>query len=189
MLVLADPFGSSEILIYCLNGTYPLIPEEVKYFCAGKKAVLIVEEVQPEFIEHELNTLVRRAELNTQIVGKDTLPRAGEYSAQVIRDGIGKFLRDWAPAIAPAEAVSAPLPAPVAAQIPQRPAGFCTGCPERPIFTALKLLERELGPTHVSAEIGRSEERRVGKEWVRTCRSRWSPNHYKKKTETEEQKY
>src|SRR3546814_20474065 len=28
----------------------------------------------------------------------------------------------------------------------------------------------------------RSEERRVGKEWVSTCRSRWSPYHYKKKT-------
>src|SRR3546814_17184298 len=27
----------------------------------------------------------------------------------------------------------------------------------------------------------RSEERRVGKEWVSTCRSRWSPYHYKKK--------
>src|SRR3546814_12634745 len=27
----------------------------------------------------------------------------------------------------------------------------------------------------------RSEERRVGKECVRTCRSRWSPFHYKKK--------
>src|SRR3546814_12304295 len=26
----------------------------------------------------------------------------------------------------------------------------------------------------------RSEERRVGKECVRTCRSRWSPYHYKK---------
>src|SRR3546814_17423593 len=26
----------------------------------------------------------------------------------------------------------------------------------------------------------RSEERRVGKEWVSTCRSRWSPNHEKK---------
>src|SRR3546814_16505568 len=25
--------------------------------------------------------------------------------------------------------------------------------------------------------IGRSEERRVGKEWVSTCRSRWSPYH------------
>src|SRR3546814_20192449 len=29
--------------------------------------------------------------------------------------------------------------------------------------------------------IGRSEERRVGKECVSTCRSRWSPYHYKKK--------
>src|SRR3546814_14669665 len=30
-------------------------------------------------------------------------------------------------------------------------------------------------------EFGRSEERRVGKEGVRTCRSRWSTDHYKKK--------
>src|SRR3546814_12270255 len=29
---------------------------------------------------------------------------------------------------------------------------------------------------------GRSEERRVGKECVRTCSSRWSPYHHKKKT-------
>src|SRR3546814_19530001 len=28
----------------------------------------------------------------------------------------------------------------------------------------------------------RSEERRVGKECVSTCRTRWSPNHLKKKT-------
>src|SRR3546814_15811318 len=28
----------------------------------------------------------------------------------------------------------------------------------------------------------RSEERRVGKECVSTCRSRWSPDHYKKKS-------
>src|SRR3546814_14735750 len=30
--------------------------------------------------------------------------------------------------------------------------------------------------------VQRSEERRGGKEWVRTCRSRWSPDHYNKKT-------
>src|SRR3546814_12431921 len=35
----------------------------------------------------------------------------------------------------------------------------------------------------VSAE--RSEERRVGKECVSTCRSRWSPYHYKKKTDAQ----
>jgi len=35
-----------------------------------------------------------------------------------------------------------------------RPPSFCTGCPERPIFTALKLVERELGTHHVSCDIG-----------------------------------
>src|SRR3546814_11173906 len=30
--------------------------------------------------------------------------------------------------------------------------------------------------------LARSEERRVGKEWVSTCRSRWSPYHEKKNT-------
>jgi indolepyruvate ferredoxin oxidoreductase alpha subunit len=42
----------------------------------------------------------------------------------------------------------------LATQIPQRPAGFCTGCPERPLFTAMKLVQRELGEHHVSADIG-----------------------------------
>src|SRR3546814_18806196 len=34
------------------------------------------------------------------------------------------------------------------------------------------------------AGAARSEGRRVGKECVRTCRSRWSPNHYKQKKNT-----
>src|SRR3546814_21037715 len=32
----------------------------------------------------------------------------------------------------------------------------------------------------------RSEERRVGKECVSTCRSRWSPHHYKKTQQTQQ---
>src|SRR5690606_9184875 len=60
----------------------------------------------------------------------------------------------WAPDIALPEVPVPALPPSAAAQIPQRPAGFCTGCPERPVFTAMKLLERELGPAHVSADIG-----------------------------------
>jgi indolepyruvate ferredoxin oxidoreductase alpha subunit len=38
--------------------------------------------------------------------------------------------------------------------VPARPPGFCVGCPERPVFTAMKLLERETGAFHVSADIG-----------------------------------
>ena len=38
--------------------------------------------------------------------------------------------------------------------VPARPPGFCTGCPERPIFAAMKLVEKELGQHHVAADIG-----------------------------------
>jgi indolepyruvate ferredoxin oxidoreductase alpha subunit len=38
--------------------------------------------------------------------------------------------------------------------VPMRPPGFCTGCPERPIFSAMKLVEKELGEHHVAADIG-----------------------------------
>src|SRR3546814_17428370 len=36
----------------------------------------------------------------------------------------------------------------------------------------------------LAQEAPRSEERRVGKECVSTCRSRWSPSPYKKKKQT-----
>jgi indolepyruvate ferredoxin oxidoreductase alpha subunit len=42
----------------------------------------------------------------------------------------------------------------LAALVPPRPSGLCTGCPERPFFSAMKLLQREIGPLHISADIG-----------------------------------
>ena len=42
----------------------------------------------------------------------------------------------------------------IAGKVHGRPPSFCTGCPERPIFAAMKLVERELGPHHVSCDIG-----------------------------------
>jgi indolepyruvate ferredoxin oxidoreductase alpha subunit len=38
--------------------------------------------------------------------------------------------------------------------VPQRPAGFCTGCPERPVFSAMKLVQKDIGKFHVSCDIG-----------------------------------
>jgi indolepyruvate ferredoxin oxidoreductase alpha subunit len=154
LLGLSDEYGNSQLPIYCLNVTYPLVPEEVTDFCRGKQAVLMIEEGQPEFIEHELNTILRRAELPTRVIGKEILPRSGEYTAHIILEGVRKFLRQWMSDIQLPEVAFPPLPPAVASQIPQRPAGFCTGCPERPIFTSMKLLEREIGPAHVSADIG-----------------------------------
>ena len=155
LLGLSDPYGASRVPVYCLNVTYPLIPDEVKAFCANKRAVLIVEEGQPEFIEHELNTMMRRADLQTRIVGKDMLPKGGEYTAQVLRDGLAAFLSAWKPEFAPALPLAPVPPEPdLAKTVPQRPSGFCTGCPERPIFSAMKLVQREVGEFHVSGDIG-----------------------------------
>src|SRR3546814_12030585 len=46
----------------------------------------------------------------------------------------------------------------------------------------LRLLGNRDAAREIPAPRNRSEERRVGKECVSTCRSRWSPYHSKKKT-------
>ena len=61
-----------------MNVTYPLVDEEVKRFCAGKRAVLMIEEGQPEFIEQNLHAILRKADIQTKVHGKDFLPMAGE---------------------------------------------------------------------------------------------------------------
>jgi indolepyruvate ferredoxin oxidoreductase alpha subunit len=85
---------------------------------------------------------------------------AGEYTAAELLAGARAFLERYGriealPAPRPAAARPAIIPLqPIGDSVNARPPGFCTGCPERPIFTAMKLVERELGPHHVSADIG-----------------------------------
>jgi indolepyruvate ferredoxin oxidoreductase alpha subunit len=40
------------------------------------------------------------------------------------------------------------------AALPARPPGFCIGCPERPVFAALKMVQQDIGPLHIAADIG-----------------------------------
>src|SRR5580693_7341197 len=97
MMGLADVFGKSRIPLYVLNVTYPLIPEEFTRFASGKRALLIVEEGQPEYIEQTANQFLRNADIQTRVVGKGPLPMAGEYTGGVVSAGIKKFLEQWAP--------------------------------------------------------------------------------------------
>ncbi len=162
LLGLADSTGETQLPLYVLNVTYPLVDSEVIEFCRGKKAVLIVEEGQPEFLEQSLNMILRRADLTARVVGKDVLPKAGEYTGDVIQRGVRAFMRVYAPEqLERATPLLPPPPAELPKEVqalapllPVRPPGFCTGCPERPIFTAMKLLQRELGQVHISCDIG-----------------------------------
>jgi indolepyruvate ferredoxin oxidoreductase alpha subunit len=157
-LGLADIYGETQVPIYCLNVTYPLVNEEFLSFVEGKNGVLIVEEGQPEFIEQGLSTMLLRSGLKVSLHGKDMLPMAGEYTGQVVLEGLTAFLRKHAPHILPGQ-VRAPnqdqpqIPD-LSKTVPTRPPGFCTGCPERPIFAAMKLVEKELGAHQITGDIG-----------------------------------
>jgi indolepyruvate ferredoxin oxidoreductase alpha subunit len=162
-LGLADIFGASRVPILVLNVVYPLVPDELCSFCAGKRAVLVVEEGHPEYIEQALNVELRRADLQTRVLGKGPLPKAGEYTAEVLLNGLAAFLAEARPAGIDVDAIVAkvrdivghrPKAAAALGELPARPPAFCTGCPERPVFSAIKLMQREIGPTHVSADIG-----------------------------------
>lgn len=162
-LGLADAFGQTDIPLLVLNVTYPIVPEQVADFCAGKRAVLVVEEGQPEYIEQEIATHLRRRDLQTRLHGKDLLPMGGEYGVEVLSQGLAQFASSYLPGEGPEaakrwlagnrerrEQASQLLDAP----LPARPPSFCVGCPERPVFAALKLAQQKTGPVHVAADIG-----------------------------------
>jgi indolepyruvate ferredoxin oxidoreductase alpha subunit len=162
-LGLADAFGTAQIPMLVLNVTYPLVPQQVVDFCAARSAVLVLEEGMPEYIEKDISAALRRANVPTALHGKDLIEAQGEYNVEVLAQGLIRFLdqhlpgavpqatRDWLAGNAQrrsdvAKALGAPLP--------PRPPNFCVGCPERPVFSALKLAQQAVGPVHVAADIG-----------------------------------
>ena len=150
---LANAFGASKVPIYCINVTYPLVPEEIVDFCTGRKSILVVEEGQPAYIEEAVLALLQRhAVQGVKVHGKDLLPMAGEYTGEVVLTGISGFLnlQEKIDSVTTLKAKALQL----LGVVPTRPPGFCVGCPERPVFAAMKIAERETGAFHVSADIG-----------------------------------
>lgn len=163
LLGCSDAYGHTQIPVYVMNVTYPVIEDEILDFCRDKRAVIMLEEGQPDYIEQNLNAILRRAGATAALHGKDMLPMGGEYTATVVTRGLAKFLDKYLPEavtsrpalLLPEDDPQSPFAARVTPQVVQpRPPGLCTGCPERPIFSALKLAERETGQHHVSADIG-----------------------------------
>lgn len=158
-LGVADLYGETQVPLYVMNVAFPIVDEEFLSFCEGKNAVLIVEEGSPAFIEQSFRALLHKTGAGTKIEGKGTIPEAGELTPAIMLESIGAFLRDHAGGLLPPEIrapnkETAPTPSPLAEVVPPRPPSFCVGCPERPIFAAMKLMERERGPHLVSSDIG-----------------------------------
>ncbi|MAM69154.1 MAG: indolepyruvate ferredoxin oxidoreductase subunit alpha [Pseudomonadota bacterium] len=163
-LGLADDFGNTRIPLLVLNVIHPLVPDQITDFCAGRDAVLVMEEGNPEYLEHQINGILRKADIQTRVHGKDVMPMAGEYNATVMHKGLMGFIEAEGLGIgdpasireedqrfsAALDGAADAFPAP----LPPRPPQFCTGCPERPVFSALKLIQAEVGKVHIAADIG-----------------------------------
>ena len=163
LLGLANAFGECDIPMLVLNVTYPLVPDQIIDFCQGKRAVLVVEEGQPEYIEQDIATQLRRRGIPTPLHGKDMLPGAGEYNVEAITSGLSPFIAKYLSADTAKAAQQwsndlqqrrADVARALGQALPARPPSFCIGCPERPVFSALKLVQQEIGDLHIAADIG-----------------------------------
>jgi len=100
-LGLADVFGDSAISIYALNVTYPLVPEEVTAFCAGKRAVLVIEEGSPRTSRRAARDPTSRGPAD-QAARKGLPPDSGRYTGEVV-------LAAWRSGSRPSARRSAPM--------------------------------------------------------------------------------
>ncbi len=105
---LSDHDGNVSVPTLVLNVVHPLAPDEITRFCAGKRAVLIVEEGAPDFLEQAIGQILRKADLNLALHGKDMLPMAGEYTPLVMARGLAAFLGRYGRDVAPCRIGSPP---------------------------------------------------------------------------------
>jgi len=161
-LGLSDAYGNTQVPLYVMNVTYPVIDSEITAFAESKDSILMVEEGQPEYLEQAVNTILKRRNIATRVQGKDVLPMGGDYSVQALLGGIEAFLDENHPHLLgnrpplpdARDVLNLPQVEKLRSVVPSRPPGLCTGCPERPIFAAMKLVNQDLGEHHVSADIG-----------------------------------
>lgn len=160
----ANLHGDCRIPILNLNVTYPLVPEEIISFLDGKKALMILEEGMPNFIEESIRSIAQKSKLDIDIFGKDILPHEGEYTPDHIIRGVGTFLvnntvstQDKGKIQEKSEFVSKHVKKAssfLKDPLIKRNPIFCTGCPERPIFSAIKILEEDYGKSYYASDIG-----------------------------------
>ena len=119
-----------------------------------RNRVLIVEEGQPAYIEDAVLAALRRAGANEREGQRQGCAAARRRvhrrsGADRVSRFLGRAERVQPIVVAQEESRRAARPA-----CPRARPGFCVGCPERPVFSAMKVLEKETGKFHLSADIG-----------------------------------
>ena len=136
-----------NIPVLKLGITNPIARKIVKKFAAGKKVLVVIEELEP-FLQEQLQQM----NLGVEIIGKEYFPQYGELSLEIVEnfynllfgsDLVGKSFSEGIN-------ISADTGKNVSGRkenkmkssddIPGRPPVLCAGCPHRSVFYVLKKL-------------------------------------------------
>lgn len=127
----------SGVSILKLAFTNPVPERKIADFVRGKRAIIVVEELEP-YLEDQVLRVIAQNGMSVPVHGKrdGTLPREWEFSPDTMQR-LGGLVR----------VVDAPVPlAKSDVPLPARPPSLCAGCPHRGIYAATK---RAVGRTPV----------------------------------------
>lgn len=118
-----------DIKLLKVGNPYPFPKKLAGSFMEGLNEIMVFEELDP-VIEESLLELSAVSGKSIKISGKKTghLPFAGEYTFEIVKDAILKFI-----GIETEEPLKEPAP-----ELPVRPPVLCAGCPHRASFYAVK---------------------------------------------------
>jgi indolepyruvate ferredoxin oxidoreductase alpha subunit len=143
----------SRIEILQLNVINPLNENQLSEFMRSKAAVLLVEEGQPELIEMQIRAILQRHQTDfVDFYAHDVIPGVGELLPERVFEPIAEFLNKYMPIetnlgkvakayVARGDFAKSLFPV----KVTPRPPTFCTGCPERPVFSQMKINEMLTG--------------------------------------------
>lgn len=131
-----------DVTLFKVGTPYPLPEEKAGEFLNSVESVLTLEELDP-VIEEQLLIL---ADGRKNILGKRTghLPCNGEYSYDIVRDALFKYLGKETEGFETAE-----LP-----PFPVRPPVLCAGCPHRASFYEVKIAAKGMAKPVYTGDIG-----------------------------------
>ena len=155
LLGLADENGNLDPAfdLLQLNVVNPLCLDQIADFMAGKEQVLLIEEGQPDLIEKQIRSLLHERKIDTPFTGHDLIPGVGELLPGKLIGPLAKFTAQHLPEKSDdikARAAEKTERQQMAAKlfskpVTPRPPTFCTGCPERPVFSQMKINEMLTG--------------------------------------------
>jgi len=121
-----------KIPVLKLSLTYPLPTERIKKFIENLKSVFVVEELEP-IVENEVRMLAKDVNPKLKILGKDYLPRVGEFKPETVLLAISritgkKLTFNYVSHSRKLKKLNPPKRFPI----------MCPGCPHRATFYAVK---------------------------------------------------